>query len=66
MDCVKIGEALPVNFASPLYVAVMECDFAARLAVANDAVSPVSVTVPNIAVPSLKVTLPVGVPELVG
>jgi hypothetical protein len=44
---------------------VMECDCAARLAVVNDAVLPVSATVPSTALPSLKATLPVGIPELV-
>ena len=66
IDCVKVGEVLVAKFASPLYTEVTECDCAASVAVVNDAVLLESETVPSVAVPSLKVIVPVGVPEVEG
>jgi hypothetical protein len=56
-------EVLDMLFASPLYVAVIEC--VATLSVDVEYVAtpePFSVVVPSVVAPSLKVTFPVGVP----
>lgn len=44
----------------------MEWDWAARVALVNEAVFPVSATVASVAAPSLNVMVPVGVPEVAG
>jgi hypothetical protein len=56
------AEVLPLKFESPLYTAEIECVPSASDAVANVALLPLSVEVPNTLAPSLKVTVPVGVP----
>ena len=54
---------LPLKLGAPLYLAVIECDPDARDAVAKVAVPLVdSGLVPSDVVPSMNVTLPVGVP----
>jgi hypothetical protein len=63
---VSTAEVLPVKFASPPYTAVIECDPTASVDVVNVALPPLSVPVPSTLVPSLKVTIPVGVPEVAG
>ena len=59
----SVPEVLVVKLLSPLYTAVIEWVATERLDVVNDAEPPLIGTVPSVAAPSLKVTLPVGVPE---
>jgi len=59
--CMSEAE-LPIKLVLPLYVAVMVCVPWARVVVVYFAAPPLSVTVFRVVVPSLKVTLPVGVP----
>ena len=62
--CVRVEEVLPVKFASPLYVAVIECGPNVNDDVANVATPlPFSVPVPSVATPSLNVTVPIAVPD---
>lgn len=57
-------DVLPASSASPPYTAVIECEPTVSEVVVNVAVpEPFSVPVPSVVVPSLKVTVPVGVPE---
>ena len=59
----EIGaDVLAAYLVSPLYVAVMDFIPTANALVEKDAVPPLSVCFPRIAVPDLKVTVPVGVP----
>lgn len=54
---------LPLKLLSPLKAAVIECDETPRLEVLNVAVPlELSGAVPSAVVPSLNVTVPVGVP----
>lgn len=56
-------EVLPLKFVSPAYTAVMECEPTVSVEVVNVAFPvPSSVWLPSVVVPSLNVTLPVGVP----
>lgn len=57
---------LAAKCASPLYRAVMECECAASVALVKAAVLFVRATVPNVMEPSLKMTVPVGVPDVEG
>jgi len=60
---VSAVEVLPLKVASPLYTALIECAPPARLAV--EKVAPPlasSADEPRVVLPSLKLTLPVGVP----
>lgn len=60
---VKTGEVLPVKKPSPLYTAVIECEPTTRLDVLNVAnPEALKVLVPRVVAPSLKATVPVGVP----
>jgi hypothetical protein len=59
---VNAGEVLPLNVLSPLYAAVIECEPPVRLEVAKAAAPLASSTdEPSVVLPSLNVTLPVGV-----
>jgi hypothetical protein len=60
----SVPEVLLRKFASPLYLAVMECDRTARVppAAVNCARPPEIVAEPICALPSKKVTVPVGTP----
>jgi hypothetical protein len=61
--CVSVVDVLLVKLPSPSYAAVMACDPAASVELENVAWPPaLSVPVPNVVVPSLNVTVPVGVP----
>src|SRR5439155_18343149 len=61
--CVSLGDVLTLKFASPPYDAVIECEPTASVLVTNVAWPELSrVPVPRVLVPSLKVTVPVGVP----
>lgn len=62
--CVNTGDVLPVKFASPPYIAVIEWEPIAKVEVAKAANPPSSMPVPSVLVPSLNVTVPVGVPEI--
>jgi hypothetical protein len=57
--CVNTAEVLPAKFASPLYLAVMECDPAVRVALETDATPPLRVAFPSDAEPSKNCTVPV-------
>lgn len=59
---VTTGDVDALKFESPEYAAVMVCVPFERDAVENVAVPDVTATVPSSVVPSLKVTVPVGVP----
>src|SRR5216117_2583887 len=61
--CVSLEEVLPLKFASPPYDALIECEPTASVLVTNVAwPEPFRVPVPRVLEPSLKVTVPVGVP----
>ena len=62
--CVSAVEVLARKLASLLYTAVMECGDALAVSadVVNVAVPALSALDPNVVAPSLKVTVPVGVP----
>lgn len=63
--CDRALEVLPVKFVSPPYTAVIECEATESKEVLKVATpEPFSGPVPNVFVPSLKVTVPVGVPVL--
>jgi hypothetical protein len=60
------AEVLLAKFALPVYLAVIECVPTVSVEVVKLATAALfSVPVPSVAVPSRKVTIPVGVPELV-
>src|SRR5438093_6178598 len=61
--CVSLEEVLPLKFALPPYDALIEWEPTASVLVTNVAwPEPFSVPVPRVLEPSLKVTVPVGVP----
>src|SRR5437867_146205 len=61
--CVSLGDVLPLKFASPPYDAVIEWEPTASVLVTNVAwPEPSRVPVPSALGPSLKVTVPVGMP----
>ncbi len=61
--CVSLEEVLPLKFASPPYDALIEWEPTASVLVTNVAwPEPFRVPVPRVLEPSLKVTVPVGVP----
>src|SRR5438874_1051913 len=61
--CVSLEEVLPLKFASSPYDALIEWEPTASVLVTNVAwPEPFSVPVPRVLEPSLKVTVPVGVP----
>jgi hypothetical protein len=61
----KTAEVLAAKFESPAYAAVIECVPAVSVEVVNVATAALfSIPVPSVIVPSRKVTVPVGVPEL--
>src|SRR6266403_611018 len=61
--CVILGDVLPLKFASPPYDAVIEWEPTASVLVTNVAwPAPFRVPVPSALGPSLKVTVPVGMP----
>ena len=65
MVCVTAAEVLPARFALPSYLAVIECAPAVSIEVARVATPLLfSVPVPIVFVPSMKATVPVGVPLL--
>jgi hypothetical protein len=59
---ISVDDMLARKFASPPYMAVIECDPTERAAVVNVAFWPLSIPVPIGVVPSMNVTVPVGVP----
>jgi hypothetical protein len=62
--CVRMLDVLVLKLPSPPYTAVIECEPTLRVLVANVATpEPSSVPVPTVVAPSLKVTVPVGIPE---
>jgi hypothetical protein len=60
--CVTAPDVLVVKLLSPLYTAVIECEVTDKAVVANVAVPPLREFVDRAVAPSLKVTVPVGVP----
>src|SRR5689334_15022701 len=60
--CVKAEEVLVAKLVSPPYTAVIECDVIDNAAVVKVAWPELRLPVPNVFVPSLNVTVPVGVP----
>jgi hypothetical protein len=60
--CDSTAEVLGRNVASPPYTPVIECVPTVSVEVVNFAIPLLSVLEPNVVVPSLKVTVPVGVP----
>src|SRR5436309_10147064 len=61
--CVNLGDVLPLKLASPPYDALIEWEPTASVLVTNVAwPEPSRVPVPRVLEPSLKVTVPVGVP----
>lgn len=62
--CVKTEEALPVKLPSPLYTAVIGCAPTLRAPAVKAALPPLTGPVPNTFCPSLKPTVPVGMPAL--
>src|SRR5205823_5987523 len=61
--CVSLEDVLPLKLASPPYDALIEWEPTANVLVTNVAWDePLSVPVPRVVAPSLKVTVPVGVP----
>jgi hypothetical protein len=65
MVSVTAAEVLPVKFALPLYLPVMECAPAASIDVVKVAIPVLfSVPTPSVVVPSRNATVPVGVPPL--
>ena len=61
---VSTGEVLPLKFVLPPYTAVIEWLATDKVEVLKVALPPLSVPVPSEVDPSLKVTVPVGVPPL--
>jgi hypothetical protein len=61
-DWLTVLLVLVTKLVSPAYTAVIECDPTDSALVLNVAVPPLSVPVPIVVRPSLKVTLPLGVP----
>ena len=57
--CVREGDVLPVKFASPLYLALMECAPTVRADVVSDALPPFKAAVPREFAPSKNCTVPV-------
>ena len=65
MVSITAAEVLPAKFALALYLAVIECVPTVSVDVAKVATPPpFSVPVPSVVAPSRKVTVPVGVPEV--
>jgi hypothetical protein len=64
--CESTAEVLPLKFESPPYTTVIECGPTDNDEVARLARPLVSEPFPSVFAPSLKVTVPVGVPELFG
>jgi hypothetical protein len=62
--CVKGAEVLELKLLSPPYSAVIECEPTDKEEVVKAATPPVRDPVPNVTVPSLNVTVPVGVPPV--
>jgi hypothetical protein len=60
--CDSTADVLVVKFESPPYTAVIECVPSASVVVVNVAFLLLSVPVPSSVVPSMNVTVPVGVP----
>ena len=60
--CVNAADVLTANVASPRYLAVMECEPAARAEVETEACFALSVAVPMTFAPSRNWMVPVGVP----
>src|SRR5437899_4167032 len=61
--CVNLGDVLPLKLASPPYDALIEWEPTASVLVTNVAwPEPFRVPVPRVLEPSMKVTVPVGVP----
>jgi hypothetical protein len=60
---VSVADVLVVKLVSPPYTTVMECAPRVKLLVVNVAEPPDRVPVPSVLAPSMKVTVPVGVPE---
>jgi hypothetical protein len=58
----RLELVIVLKFESPMYTAVIVCVAMLRLLVENAAVFPVRAVVPRVLAPSMKVTLPVGVP----
>ena len=65
--CVSIAEVLPENFESPPYAALIECAPLVKVEMVNvaDALE-FREPVPKVVLPSLNVTVPVGVPDVAG
>src|SRR5580693_2009790 len=61
--CVTMLEALALKLVPPRYTAEIEWWPTARVEVANVALPAVSVAVASVVAPSLKATVPAGVPE---
>jgi hypothetical protein len=61
---VSADDVLLLQFESPAYEPVIECDPAARAEVLNVALPLLSVPLPTVALPSLNVTVPVQVDGL--
>ena len=64
--CIRTGDVLPLKSSLPPYTAVFECTPRARVEVVNAASPSLTVAVPSVTEPFLKVTVPVGAPEVVG
>ena len=61
--CVNTAEVLPAKFESPPYTAIIACDPSDNIDVVNVACPPeFSTSVPSVDDPSLKVTVPAGMP----
>ena len=60
--CANVEEVLVVKLTSALYTAGNECEATERTEVTKVATPPLNVFVASELVPSLKVTVPVGVP----
>ena len=58
--CVNADEVLPAKFASPEYLAVMECEPTASEEIASCALEFDKLEVPRAVAPSKKITVPVG------
>ena len=63
----SVAEVLPANFESPPYAAVIECTALLKVEIVNvaDALE-FREPVPKVVLPSLNVTVPVGVPDVAG
>jgi len=60
--CVNVDEVLVLKLLSALYTAVSECEETERTEVTKVATPPLRLLVARAVAPSLKVTVPVGVP----